>query len=143
MAAADAALPANGTVMARLEIKSLAMSVPVLSGCDAATLDRGTCHMDRTAMPGGLGNMVIAGHRDRSMRPLEHIHAHDTIRVTGAEGSFDYQVDRTEIVLPADVAVLEIHDAPELTLITCYPFHYVGSAPRRFVVHAHLLSAGP
>jgi sortase A len=131
------------TVMGRLEIPALALSVPILSDYEAASLLRGVGHIPGTAMPGGLGTLGLAGHRDTYFRPLARIKAKMDIRVVGREGAYHYAVDSTEIVKPEDVGVLDIRSRPELTLITCYPFHYVGAAPLRFIVHAHLVSALP
>jgi sortase A len=77
------------------------------------------------------------------LRPLRNIRKGMDVRLVGESGTYHYAVDSTEIVDPSDVGVLEIGDRPELTLITCYPFYYVGSAPQRFIVHAHLVSAMP
>lgn len=84
--------------------------------------------------------MGLAGHRDGSFRPLRNIQAGDAIRVVAAEGTFDYRVRSMGVVAADDVSVLAIGEVPELTLITCFPFNYVGTAPKRFVVHATLLS---
>jgi sortase A len=131
------------TVMGRLEIPALGLSVPVLSNYETASLLQGVGHIPGTAMPGGLGTLGLAGHRDTYFRPLARIKPSMDIRVTDRDGTYHYAVDSTEIVKPEDVAVLDIQDRPELTLITCYPFYYVGAAPLRFIVHAHLLSALP
>jgi len=94
-------------------------------------------------MPGGLGTLGLAGHRDTYFRPLARIKPRMDIRVIDQSGTYHYSVDSTEIVKPEEVEVLDIRSRPELTLITCYPFYYVGAAPLRFIVHAHLLSALP
>ena len=94
-------------------------------------------------MPGGLGTLGLAGHRDTYFRPLSRIAPKMDIRVGDSSGVYHYQVDSTEIVKPEQVSVLDIRNVPELTLITCYPFHYIGAAPLRFIVHAHLLSVVP
>lgn len=91
-------------------------------------------------MPGGLGNFVVAAHRDTYFRPLNEIKPGMTIRVVTPEQTFLYSVDSTRIVMPEDVDVLDMGSVPELTLITCYPFHYLGAAPKRFTVRAHLVS---
>jgi sortase A len=131
------------TVMGRLEIPALGLSVPVLSNYETASLLQGIGHIPGTAMPGGLGTLGLAGHRDTYFRPLARIQPSMDIRVSDRDGTYHYAVDSTEIVKPEDVAVLDIQDRPALTLITCYPFHFVGAAPLRFIVHAHLLSALP
>jgi sortase A len=104
---------------------------------------RGAGHVPGTALPGGLGTVGIAGHRDTFFRPLRQIRPGMQIKVIGAAGAYRYRVDSTEIVDPEEVKVLDIASRPMLTLITCYPFNYIGAAPRRFIVHAHLLSVAP
>ena len=129
-----------GAVMGRLEIKQIGLSVPVLQSYDTGTLKKGVGHIPGTAVPGGLGNMVLAGHRDTYFRPLRNVRAGMEIEVVTAEGRFRYLIDSMEVVLPDKVDILDIGNRPEMTLITCYPFEFVGSAPKRFIVHAHLLS---
>lgn len=125
----------------RLEIPDLHLSAPILSECSDSALRLGSCHVQGTAVAGGLGNMGIAGHRDSTFRSLRNIQKGQVIDVYGQEGHFQYSVD-TMVVVPADdTSVLAIREQPELTLITCFPFNYVGAAPKRFIVHAHLLSA--
>ena len=132
-----------GDVIGRLEIPTINLSVPMTAGIESASLLRGVGHIEGTAVPGGLGTLGLAGHRDTYFRPLRHILAGMDIRVTDASGTYHYEVDSTEIVLPEQVDVLSIRSRPELTLVTCYPFDYIGAAPKRFIVHAHLLSASP
>ncbi len=144
VAPADAAAKAGaGVVMGRLEIPELSLSVPVMADYDPNSLLRGVGHIQGTALPGGLGTMGLAGHRDTFFRPLRRIAPKMEIRVADETGTYHYEVDSTEIVMPEQVEVLEIRSRPELTLITCYPFNYIGAAPKRFIVHAHLLSAAP
>lgn len=130
-------------VMGRLDIPAIHLTVPVISDFDPASLKRGVGHISGTAMPGGLGTLGLAGHRDTFFRPLQHISKNMEIRVSDHTGTYRYIVDSTEIVTPDRVEVLDIRDVPELTLITCYPFDYIGQAPKRFIVHAHLLSLEP
>ena len=113
------------------------------AGIESSSLLRGVGHIEGTAVPGGLGTLGLAGHRDTYFRPLRHIQNGMDIRVTDATGTYHYEVDSTEIVLPEQVDVLAIRERPELTLVTCFPFDYVGAAPKRFIVHAHLLSMSP
>ena len=126
-------------VIGSLDIPSVGLHVPVLASCSTNTLSRGTCLLQGTAQLGGLGNTGIAGHRDTSFRALEKIKGGEEIRIASHGNVFEYTIDSTEIVAPDNVDVLNIQDTPGLTLITCYPFHYIGSAPKRFIVHAHLL----
>jgi sortase A len=132
-----------GSVIGRLEISALGLQVPIIEGFDPTALRAGVGHVVGTALPGGLGNMALAGHRDTFFRPLRGIRRGMRMSVSAGGDTYQYVVDSTSIVKPEDVSVLAIHDAPELTLITCYPFHYVGSAPNRFIVRAHLESASP
>ena len=132
---------AAGTVIGRLEIAKIGLSVPVLEDYDPATLRRGVGHVRGTAVPGGLGNLVLAGHRDTFLRPLRRVKAGMEVHVVTSSGVWRYVVDGSEIVTPEQVSVLDIGNRPELTLITCYPFDFIGSAPQRFIVHAHLVSA--
>jgi sortase A len=135
--------PGATRVIGRLEIPQIALSVPVMADYDPNSLLRGIGHIQGTAMPGGLGTMGLAGHRDTYFRALQRVALKMDIRVADETGTYHYQVDSTEVVTPEQVEVLEIRQRPELTLITCYPFYYVGAAPKRFIVHAHLLSAAP
>ena len=135
--------PRAGDVIGRLEIPTLGLSVPMTAGIESSSLLKGVGHIEGTAVPGGLGTLGLAGHRDTYFRPLRRIQNGMDIRVTDATGTYHYEVDSTEIVLPEQVDVLAIRERPELTLVTCYPFDYVGAAPKRFIVHAHLLSMAP
>ncbi len=136
--------PAQGLdaahVEGRLEISALHVSVPILSECSDSALRLGSCHVAGTATAGGLGNMGIAGHRDGSFRSVRNIQTGQVIDVFGDDGHFQYVVDTMAVVSADDVSVLSIGTQPELTLITCFPFNYIGAAPKRFIVHAHLLS---
>jgi sortase A len=139
---ADASVKSVGgsEVIGRLEIPQIDLSVPIMSNFESASLLKGIGHITGTAMPGGLGTLGLAGHRDTYFRPLRKIANKMEIRVTDTTGVYHYQVDSTEIVTPEQVQVLEIQSRPEMTLITCYPFDYIGAAPKRFIVHAHLMS---
>ena len=145
-AARDTAKPDTrhaGDVIGRLEIPILDLSVPVTAGIETSSLLRGVGHIEGTAYPGGLGTLGLAGHRDTYFRPLRRIQNGMDIRVSDDSGTYHYEVDSTEIVMPEQVDVLAIRSRPELTLVTCYPFDYIGAAPKRFIVHAHLVSASP
>ena len=130
-------------ILGRLEISSLGLSVPVLDDYDPDSLRKGVGHIRGTALPGGLGNFAVAGHRDTFFRPLRSIRPGTQITMTTAQGTYQYIVDTTSIVLPSNVSVLDIGWRPEMTLITCYPFNFIGAAPKRFIVRAHLLSLDP
>jgi sortase A len=131
------------TVIGNLAIPDLKLEVPILSDFESTSLKRGVGHLAGTALPGGLGMMALAGHRDTYFKPLPNIRRDMDIQVTGRSGVYHYSVDSTEVIRPEDVQILDIGTRPELVLITCYPFNYIGAAPQRFIVHAHLLSALP
>ena len=120
----------------RLEIPRLNVSVIVMEGEDDATLARAVGHVPGTALPWEPGNTVMAGHRDTFFRPLKNLREGDQIRMTTPRGTFEYRVSSTKIVEPDDLSVLAPTSARSLTLVTCYPFVYVGRAPKRFIVHA-------
>ncbi len=130
-------------VMGRLRIPELNLSVPMMRDYQAHSLRQGIGHIPGTAMPGGLGTVGLAGHRDTYFRALRGIKVNMDIQVADSSGTYHYSVDSTEVVSPDAVRVLDIQSRPELTLITCYPFNYIGAAPERFIVHAHLISALP
>ena len=132
-----------GAVIGRLEIPALQLSVPVTTGIEPESLLHGVGHINGTAMPGGLGTLGLAGHRDTYLRALRNVAIGMDVRVVDASGVYHYTVDSTEIVTPEQVEVLAIQSHPELTLITCFPFTYIGAAPKRFIVHAHLNSVAP
>jgi sortase A len=108
----------------------------VLEGDDRAELILGVGHLSDTPMPWHGGNSVLAAHRDTFFRPLARIRPNDVIRFTSSDARLEYVVLETKIVEPTAVEVLAPTPSATLTLITCYPFHYVGPAPRRFVVRA-------
>lgn len=130
--------PESGELVGRIAIPRLDVSAIVLEGVDTKTLRRGAGHIPATALPGeDKGNIGIAAHRDSFFRGLKDIQEDDTIELTTLGGTFRYKVEWTRIVKPADISVLEPTEEPVLTLVTCYPFYYVGSAPKRFIVRAH------
>jgi len=114
------------------------VSAVIRAGSDARTLRLAVGYIPGTALPGEEGNVGLAGHRDTFFRKLRDINPDDEIRVTTRDGVFHYVVQRTNIVQPRDVWVLNATGYPALTLVTCYPFSYIGSAPQRFVVRAAL-----
>jgi sortase A len=127
--------------LAVLRIPRLRLEVPVLPGTDDRTLDRAVGHIDDTAPPGADGNSGIAGHRDGFFRGLKDIAVGDAIELETATVKEVYRVERTWVVGPEDVSVLDPTPRRVLTLVTCYPFYYIGPAPQRFIVRAVL--AGP
>ena len=130
------AVLATGSLIGSLEIPRLRVSAMIAEGDDDATLKVAIGHLPDTALPWHDGNSALAGHRDTFFRPLQHIRVGDELRVSTLHGDFRYQVRETMVVGPNDVGVLDRTDRPTLTLITCYPFSYVGKAPRRFIVRA-------
>ncbi|MGD0831062.1 MAG: class D sortase [Terracidiphilus sp.] len=127
----------EGEVLGRLEIPRIGMSVIVLQGTTSQTLRLGVGHIIGTALPGETGNIGIAGHRDTYFRILKDIHINDEILLQTASGIAKYDVDWVQITDPADGGIVSAGTESSLTLVTCYPFHYIGAAPERFVVHAH------
>lgn len=121
----------------RIEIQRIGLAAMIMEGTDERTLRRAVGHFTGTALPGQRGNVAIAGHRDTFFRALRNIRKNDEITLETATGSYRYQADSTEVVEPQNTAVLDSSDDSRLTLVTCYPFYYVGAAPKRFVVHAH------
>jgi len=131
--------PAAGTVLGRLEAPSVKLSTVVLEGSDDGTLSRGSGHIEDTPMPGHPGNVGIAGHRDTTFRALRNIHVGDPLDFKTADRVYRYRISKTMIVGPDDVYVLDPTAEPALTLVTCYPFEFIGHAPRRFIVRADLI----
>jgi sortase A len=132
-------VPAAGTLLGRLEAPSVKLSTVVLEGSDDGTLSRGSGHIEDTPFPGQPGNVGIAGHRDTTFRALRNIHIGDALEFKTADRLFRYRISKTTIVGPDDVYVLDPTPQPALTLVTCYPFEFVGHAPRRFIVRADLM----
>lgn len=139
-------LPMTGSIIGRLTIGRLNLSAVVRQGVDDKTLSEAVGHVPSTALPGEAGNFAIAAHRDTLFRALKDIQKGDLVTFQSPTGLFNYQVSATRIVQPTDVSVLRpdgggLIEKPGklLTMITCYPFYYVGSAPRRFVVEAQLV----
>jgi sortase A len=124
-----------------LRIPKLNLVVPVFEGTDDLTLNRGVGRIAGTAQLGGAGNVGIAGHRDGFFRPLKDIRVGDSIELLVESKPVGYVVRSIEIVKPQNTDVLKATGDPQLTLVTCYPFYFVGNAPQRFIVHASLAGA--
>jgi sortase A len=131
----------EGDLVGRLVISRIGVSVMVLQGVEEATLHLGAGHVPGTPLPGGDGNSAIAAHRDTFFRKLKAVRTGDRVRFSSVGGDFEYRIQSTEIVAPDDTRVIESHGSKELTLISCYPFYFVGAAPHRFIVHAIPVSA--
>jgi len=127
----------EGDVLGRLEIPRIGISVVVLQGTTSHTLRLGVGHIEGTALPGEAGNIGIAGHRDTYFRTLKNIRRDDEILLQTATGIAKYEVDWIQITAPGDGGIVLPSTKSALTLVTCYPFHYIGAAPERYVVHAH------
>ena len=129
-----------GDVVARLSIQRIHLQAMVREGSDNNTLDVALGHVRGTAMPGQRGNVAVAGHRDRLFRRLAEVGKNDQIQLQTPAATYTYQVDDMAIVSPKTVSVLYSAGDSRLTLITCYPFNYIGSAPKRYIVKAHLVT---
>lgn len=129
----------EGTVVGRLDIPSIHFSAMIAEGVDNSTLRRSVGHVPGTALPGLSGNVALSAHRDTFFRDLRELQKNDLISVTTVNGTFEYAVEYKAIVEPDNRTVLRDIGRPTLTLITCYPFNYIGPAPKRFVVHAALV----
>jgi sortase A len=125
--------------LGRIEISAIGLTAMIQEGTDARTLRRGVGHIPGTPLPGQQGNVVMTGHRDTFFRPLHNIRKDDEITLTTLNGSYRYRVDSTKVVEPEDTGVLADSDDAVLTLVTCYPFYFVGPAPKRFIVRAHMI----
>ena len=126
----------EGGAIGEIHIPRLGLLAIVAQGETAATLHRAVGHVPDSALPGELGNVVLAGHRDTFFRPLRRVHPGDAITLKTRDGDFEYLVESTAVVPPSDVQVLAPRGGRTLTLITCFPFSYLGSAPERFIVRA-------
>jgi sortase A len=130
------AVVVEGTAIGEIQMPRLGLTAVVVQGDSATILRRAVGHISDTAMPGESGNVVLAGHRDTFFRPLKRARIGDAITLKTRSGDFEYFVESTAVVAPTDVQVLEPTGGRTLTLITCFPFSYVGSAPDRFIVRA-------
>jgi sortase A len=139
--AARAEIEKTGLV-GRVEIERLGLRAMVEEGTSRATLRRGAGHLPESVLPGEDGNVVLAGHRDSVFRPLRDVVPGDVVRVMTLGGTYEYEVSWAAIVEPSDTRVLQPSSEALLTLVTCYPFAYVGPAPQRFVVRARRLAPG-
>jgi sortase A len=124
--------------LAVLRIPALHLEVPLLEGTNEVTLNRGVGRIAGTSLPGQGGNIGIAGHRDGFFRRLKDIRTGDAIELVTLSGTDVFVVDRIRVTSPADVSVLRPRTKHSLTLVTCYPFYFVGTAPSRYIVEASL-----
>jgi sortase A len=128
----------TGSLVGRIEIPRLGISAIVREGDDTSTLHRSVGHIPKTALPGQAGNSGLAGHRDTFFRGLRNARAGDRITITTPNSTSSYVIRSTRVVEPDDVSVLNPTPGRTLTLVTCYPFSYIGAAPKRFIVQAEI-----
>ena len=129
-----------GSPLGRIEISSVGLAAMIMEGVDGKTLRHAVGHIPGTPLPGQPGNVALAGHRDTFFRGLRNIHKDDEITLTTLHGSYRYRVDSTQVVEPRATEVLDKSVDDILTLVTCYPFYFVGPAPKRFIVRARRIS---
>jgi sortase A len=137
-------LPASltaGEPIGTLEIVRVGLSGVVVEGDDDAVLDRAIGHLPDTPLPWQTGNSALAAHRDALFRPLKDVRFGDVLRLRTPYGDYEYQVREILIVKPEDLWVLDATRRSTLTLISCYPFAYIGHAPERFIVRADRIAS--
>jgi len=126
----------EGETIGEIQVPRLGLNAMVVQGDSSANLRRAVGHISKSALPGEWGNVAVAGHRDTFFRPLRGIRVGDEIDFATPERSFEYVVESIQVVAPDDVQVLEPSTGHDLTFVTCFPFYFVGPAPKRFVVRA-------
>lgn len=129
------------SLIGKVAVPRLGLAAMVREGTDDRTLRRAVGHIQGTALPGSPGNVGLAGHRDSFFRGLRHIKRNDRIVMRTLDGNYEYQVESIRIVAPTNTDVLRAGASNELTLVTCFPFNFVGSAPRRYIVKARQVNA--
>ena len=125
-----------GGLIGRIEIPRVLLSVIVVEGVDKTDLRRAVGHIPGTALPGQPGNVGLAGHRDTFFRSLKDVRIKDEVQLSTLQGNFKYEVESLRVVEPESVGVLASSGEKVLTLVTCYPFYFVGPAPQRWIVRA-------
>jgi len=133
----------EGSAIGVMDVPRLGLKAIFVQGDSPRILRHAVGHISETALPGESGNVVLTAHRDSFFRPLRSIQPGDAITIKTLNGEFEYQVESTEVVLPSDVQVLQPSSENTLTLVTCFPFYYVGAAPKRFIVHARQIGRLP
>lgn len=128
--------PRQGEPLGQLDIPRLEISAVVVEGDDDRTLRRAVGHLSDSAHPGEPGRVVLAGHRDTFFRNLQWVRKGDVVRMSTPRGSRLYEVRMVQIVAPYDTTAIAPSHGEILTLVTCYPFDFLGPAPYRFLVHA-------
>jgi sortase A len=132
--------PSTGNALGEIELTRIGVTAMILEGTDERTLRRAVGHIPGTPLPGQPGNVAIAGHRDTFFRALRNVREDDEITLMTLDGSYRYRVDSIKVVAPKDTEVLANSGGDFLTLVTCYPFYFVGPAPKRFIVRAQRIS---
>lgn len=127
---------ADGDVVGEMQIARLGLDVVIVQGDSPGVLRRAVGHLPATPLPGAVGNVVLAGHRDTFFRALRLVQPGDTLTLRTSQGDFHYEIESSSVVPPMDLSVLQPSTDRTLTLITCFPFYYVGPAPNRFIVRA-------
>jgi sortase A len=140
--AIEAARIADGDVIGEIEVPRIGLKAIVVQGDSARLLRRAVGHLPETALPGDPGNVALAGHRDGLFRPLRNVRAGDSITLRTADREFQYQVEWAAVVPPTAVRVVQPTSESALTLVTCFPFYFIGAAPERFVVRARRIAVG-
>lgn len=140
---AEARVVIEGDVIGQIDVPRIGLTAIVVQGDSDDVLRRAVGHVPETALPGQTGNIALAGHRDTIFRPLRDIQVGDVISLKTPVGDHAYRVNSTEVVPPTDIGVLQSRGENELTLITCFPFHYIGHAPNRFIVRAEEVGPTP
>ncbi len=141
--AVEAAPITEGGVIGEIEVPRLGLKAIVVQGDSEKLLRRAVGHLPETALPGEAGNVALAGHRDGLFRPLRNVRPGDTITLRTPDREFQYQVEWTAVVPPTAVQLIQPTTEPVLTLVTCFPFYYVGAAPERFIVRARKIAVPP
>ncbi len=135
------AVAVNGGLIGSIAIARLLLSVAIVEGVDTVSLRRAVGHIPGTALPGEAGNVGLAGHRDTFFRPLKDLKIKDEVQISTLKGLFKYEVVSLRIVDPDNVGVLAPSSENVLTLVTCYPFYFIGAAPKRWIVRARQVSS--
>jgi sortase A len=131
----------EGGVIGEMDVPRLGLETMVVQGDSPKILQHAVGHMPETPLPWESGNVALAGHRDSFFRPLRNIRSGDAITLKTVNGDFQYEVESTQVVPASDIHVLDASGGRTLTLVTCFPFYYVGSAPDRFVVRARAVGS--
>lgn len=133
----------DGAVIGEIDVPRLMLKAIIVQGDSQRLLRHSVGHLPETPLPGEEGNVALAGHRDGLFRPLRDIRPGDTINLRTPDREFQYEVEWTAVVPPTAVRVIQPTSDPVLTLVTCFPFYYIGAAPERFVVRARQISVAP